>query len=385
MTQQSEYAGTAGAISIIEAPELDYLPARVKGTPPKIGLIGCGGITAEHLTAYRKAGYDVVAFTDRNPERAKGRRDEYFPDAILYETHAQLLADPNIGVVDIATHPIPRVNLIHAAMDAGKHVLSQKPFVVDLAIGKELADRADRCGIKIGINQNGRWSPHVSYMRQAISAGLIGRVTSVTTTVAWNHNWTKDTPFNRIPQLLLYDFAIHWFDMVNCYMIDRPAQQVYAAIRKLADQESRPPLGGSVLIEYPDALVSMHFDASTRHGPVDETLIVGTRGTLHSQGPDLSNQQLTLTTDAGRAKPDLQGAWFPDGFDGAMSELMVAIEQDRQPDHNPRHNMNSLAMAFAAMVSAEEGRPVSVGSITRMRDDWLRYAPSNDERPVATR
>ena len=373
MTKQSDYAGTAAETSRIKAPVLDYLPPRVKGEPPKIGLIGCGGITEQHLTAYRDAGYDVVGITDRNTDRAKARRDEFFPNAAVHETHAQLLADPRITVVDIATHPVPRVDLIRDAIKAGKHVLSQKPFVLDLEVGKELADLADQQGVKLAVNQNGRWASHVSYMRQAIDAGLIGKVTSITTTVAWNHNWTKDTSFNDIPQLLLYDFAIHWFDMVHCYMSGRKAQRVYAATRNLTGQESRPPLGATVIIEYPDALVTMHFDANTRQGPLDTTLIVGTQGALHSQGPDLSHQSLTLTTEKGLAIPTLEGSWFPGGFDGAMSELLVAIEQDRQPNHNARHNLDSLALAFAAMASTEDGQPIAVGSISKVREDWIRY------------
>ena len=376
MAEQSDYAGTAAEIQTIEAPQLDYLPPRMKGTPPKIGLIGCGGITEQHLIAYRDAGYDVVAMSDKKIERAQGRRDEFFPNAKVYEKYADLLADPRIVVVDIATHPAERAPLIRQAILAGKHVLSQKPFVVDLKLGKELADLADKQGVKLAVNQNGRWAPHVSYMRQAINAGLIGDVTSITTTVAWNHNWTKDTPFNNIPHLLLYDFAIHWFDMANCYMTGRKAQRIYAATRNLIGQEARPDLGGTITIEYPDALVSMHFDANTRHGPRDETLIVGTKGALHSQGPDLTNQTLTLTTEQGQAFPDLQGAWFSAGFDGTMSELLVAIEEDRQPSNNPRHNMDSLALAFAAMDSAQKGQPVTAGSVTQMHDDWLAYPES---------
>ena len=203
--------------------------------------------------------------------------------------------------------------------------------------------------------------------------GLIGEVTSITTTVAWNHNWTRDTPFNDIPQLLLYDFAIHWFDMIHCYMTGRTAERVYAATRNLAGQESRPPLGASINIEYPDALVSMHFDANTRQGPLDTTLIVGTRGSLYSHGPDLSHQTLTLTTEQGHATPDLEGSWFPGGFDGAMSELLVAIEHDRQPSNNARHNLDSLSLAMAAMASDEAGAPVTVGSVTQVRDHWLHY------------
>lgn len=373
MTQQDAYTGTASKTQAIEALVLDYKPPRVAGTPPKIGLVGCGGITEHHLAAYRGAGYDVTAMCDLQPGRAQERRDAYFPNAKLYATHQELMADPEVAVVDIATHPAERAALIRDALEAGKHVLSQKPFVVDLTVGRELADLADKRGVKLAVNQNGRWSPHVSYMRQAVTQGIIGQVTSIAMSVAWNHNWTKDTPFNNIPHLLLYDFAIHWFDMVNCYMTGRVARRIFAAARTLSGQEARPPLGASVVIEYDDALVTMHFDANTRFGPRDQTLIVGTLGSLRSEGPDLGTQTVTVTTETGTAQPALEGTWFPDGFDGSMSELLVAIEEDRPPCNNACHNLESLALAFAAMAGADAGQPVEVGQVTRMRDEWLTY------------
>ena len=57
-----------------------------------------------------------------------------------------------------------------AAIDAGKHILSQKPFVVDLDVGEELVAQAEARGVKLAVNQNGRWAPHFSYMRQAVAA-----------------------------------------------------------------------------------------------------------------------------------------------------------------------------------------------------------------------
>ncbi|MEO1235987.1 MAG: Gfo/Idh/MocA family oxidoreductase [Planctomycetota bacterium] len=371
--RDDKYAGNAAASETAAAPELDYRPPRVAGEPPKIGLIACGGITESHLSAYRDAGYQVVGMTDLIRERAEGRRDTFFPDATVYDDHHALLAEPSIKVVDIATHPKERAALIRDALKAGRHVLSQKPFVVDLAVGRELAELADERGVRLAVNQNGRWAPHVSYMRQAVAGGLIGDVTSISVNIALNHNWTHDTPFNDIPHLMIYDFAIHWFDMVNCYMTGRPARRVFATVRHLQGQVSRPPLGASVVIEFDDAIATLHFDGNARVGLCDRTVIVGTRGTLSSQGPDLSHQTVTLTTGQGQATPDLEGAWFPQGFDGSMSELLTAIEQDRTPSNHARHNLDSLAMAFAAMASTDSGQPVDVGSVTQMRDAWLSY------------
>ncbi|QQE12013.1 Gfo/Idh/MocA family oxidoreductase [Planctomycetota bacterium] len=371
MTENYTIEADAGAM--MKAPEIEYKPARDFDRKLKIGMIGCGGITKQHLSGYKKGGYEVVAFADLDNERACERRDEFYPKAKVYDTHKELLNDRDVEIVDIATHPDVRAALIKDAIEAKKHVLSQKPFVLDLKTGEELTELADDAGVCLAVNQNGRWAPHVSYMREAINVGLVGDVTSISMTVAWDHNWVKGTAFDEMPHLVLYDFAIHWFDMVNCYMGDREAKRVFANVCHCSGQDAKPPLGATVNIEYEDALVTMHFDANTRFGARDTTLIVGTKGSLRSDGVSLGEQELSITMEQGTAAVELEGSWFPDGFDGTISELMSAVDHGRVARHSARDNLKSLAMAFAAMASAEKGVAVDVGDATCIEPSWLKY------------
>ena len=333
---------------------------------PQIGLIGCGGITQSHLNAYQRARYRVVGFMDVDAERAEQRRNDYYPSATVYPTAAELLARREIDVVDIATHPAARVSLIQDAIRAGKHILSQKPFVTDLTVGRKLVAAAERRGVKLAVNQNGRWAPHVSYARQAITAGLLGDVTSVDLAIHWDHNWCAGTSFDQIRHLVLFDFAIHWFDMVNGYFAGQQATSVFAAVRATKKQRTKSPLLAQVLIEYPQAQASLTFRADTAYGPQDRTVIVGTQGTLVAQGPNLNEQSVRLYSARGIATPRLKGQWFDDGFDGTMSELLCAIEEQREPSNSARDNLKSLELCFAALASAESGRPVKPGAATRI-------------------
>lgn len=357
-----------------DAPTLAYRPPRPRRYRPRIGLIGAGGITKQHLAAYRQAGYDVVAITDLDAARAEDRRKEFYPAAQVMDSAAALLARPDIDVVDLAPHPAERAPLLMDAIAAGKHVLSQKPFVLDLDFGERVVDTAHRQRVRLAVNQNGRWAPHVCWMRRAIEAGLIGDVVSVDAAIHWNHNWVKGKPFDRIPHLVLYDFAIHWFDMVHCYLRPAAARTVTATTGTSRTQEARPPLLAQVNITFDHAQASLQFRADTRFGSCDRTVIVGSRGTLVSTGPNLNDQTVTLTTAAGQVTPPLQGAWFPDGFDGAMSELLCAIEDDRDPDNSGADNLHPLAMCFAAIASAEHGGQVTpVGQTRRIEPQWLLY------------
>ena len=95
---------------------LPYRPRDPKRYRPGIGLIGCGGITKWHLTAYKAAGYRVLAMCDIAIERARERRDEFYPDALATDNVDELLARDDIEVVDITTHPPERPPIVEAAL-----------------------------------------------------------------------------------------------------------------------------------------------------------------------------------------------------------------------------------------------------------------------------
>ena len=350
----------------VKAPDLPYEPQDPKRYHPRIGLIGCGGISEFHLRAYKRAGYDVAALCDRHADRAAARRREFFPAAQIHTDYRDLLRRDDIEVVDITTHPRERVAQIEQALIAGKHVLSQKPFVLDLSKGERLAELADRKGVKLAVNQNGRWAPHFSYLRQAIGRGLIGDVLSVHLAVHWNHDWVAGTKFDAIRHLILYDFGIHWFDIVTAFMGGRRANRVQASVARAKGQSARPPLLGQVIIEYDDAQVSIVFDGFTQFAPKDSTYVLGSAGSITSTGPDLDHQKVTLHTRRGFSRPRLPGSWFPGGFHGAMGELLWAIEQKREPSNGARANLESLALCFAATRAADTGRAQKPGSVKKL-------------------
>lgn len=348
-------------------PSIEYLPRDPQTYRPAIGLIGCGGITKDHLTAYRSAGYNVVALCDIDAERADLRRREYFPEATVFQDYRDLLNVAEIEVVDIATHPPSRPPIIQAALEAKKHVLSQKPFVLDLDMGEQLVSVAEQNGVKLAVNQNGRWAPHFSYLRGAVDAGYLGAVSTAHLSVHWDHTWVTGTEFENVRHLILYDYAIHWFDMIECLFADRDAKSVYATAVHSQSQTMMPPLLAQAMVQFDDAQASLAFDADTKFGSQDRTYVTGSAGTFYSVGPGNKVQTVTLSLgDDYSIQPHLKGSWFPDGFHGTMGELLCSIEEDRTPSIDARRNLRSLALCFAAVASAERGEPVIPGSIRRL-------------------
>jgi predicted dehydrogenase len=364
---EEAHALTAKAVAEVAPPVVDYLPPMPARRDQPIALIGAGGISSAHLDAYRTAGFNVKVIASRTLAHAVARRDAFFPEAEATDDVAGTLARDDIAVADITTHPEERAGLIEAALRAGKHVLSQKPFVLDLAVGERLVDLAEARGVILAVNQQGRWAPHMSFMREAVRAGLIGEVQSVHIAMHWDHSWVAGTHHDTVDDLILYDFAIHWLDFLAS-MIGDGATSVYATRARAQGQAPKPPLLAQALVEFPGGQAALLFDGATKFGSRDRTIITGTAGTLESSGPDLGHQQVTFTNAAGFARPALQGTWFNDGFAGAMGALLRAVETGAPPLHSARENLTSLKLAFAAIAASHRGVPVAPGSVRSMAE-----------------
>ena len=366
-TQDNYGLARVAPVQEIPAPVLPYQPRNPQTYRPKIALVGCGGIAAQHLHAYKNAGFEVAALCSRDASRARAYQQKYFPAAQVTVDFASLLCREELEVFDLTAHPAERAALIEAALRAGKHVLSQKPFVLDLDVGARLCELAEQCGVRLAVNQNGRWAPHFSYLKQALAAGLIGTLQSVNFSLHWDHQWISGTRFEEIEPLILYDFGIHWFDLAASFFAGRAARSVFALQVKALEQPACVPMLAHALIEFEGGTASLNFNANVTHGQEDRTVLAGTAGTLVSEGPSLSEQSVTLHTATGRARPALTGTWFVEGFHGAMAELLCAVEEGRSPQNNARENLRSLALCFAAVASAQTGRPCQPGEVRSIR------------------
>ncbi|GAM55114.1 putative oxidoreductase [Vibrio ishigakensis] len=298
---------------IAKALQLAYKPTLTQGFEPRIALIGCGEISGAHLQAYQKAGYQVVALCDIDQQAMEKRQQEFFPEAKLYSDYEVLLEEASVDIVDITTHPDIRVKMIEKAIVAGKHILSQKPYVLNLEDGLRLAELAEAKGVKLAINQNARWAPHFSYLKEAVRQGLVGEVQDVQLCVNWDHNMIASMPFNEMKYAILYDFGIHWFDMLAGFMHPKKAVDVMATAAVGVGQTAKPPLLNNTIVRYENAQASIVLSANTMYGQNDRTVIIGTQGTLVSEGPNLNQQTITLHTKEGRISPVLEEHGLPMG------------------------------------------------------------------------
>lgn len=349
-------------------PKLDYLPRGPRYPKRhKLGLIGCGGISLYHLTAAKHWGVDVVAMADVDPAAARARRDKFFPKAEIYTDHRELLARNDITVVEIATHTAVRQGQIEDALKAGKHTLSQKPFTFDLGQGRRLIKLAQKHGVQLGINQNGRWAPQFAGLLAAVKSGLLGDIHTLDMIMEWDHTWTRGSKFAELHHLILSDFAIHWFDITACVFAGRTPLSVFANAVKAPNQDMTPPLLAHAAVNYGDGLATLGFSAYQSFAPHEYLCCVGSKGTLRGSGDLCGITELALTTGKGTVKIPLKGKWFPDGFLGTLGEFLRAIEEDREATINAANNLTSLELCFAALASADTGQPKVPGKILKGR------------------
>lgn len=340
---------------------IDYKPSLPSHYMPAIGIIGVGNIVRnEHLKAYKKYGIKVHGVYDVLPTSIQQAQAMY-DVGIAYPTLEALLNDPAIEVVDVATHPAERPFIIQQALEAGKHVLSQKPFALDIATAQNLIDLAAAKNLKLAVNQNGRWAPPWRIATRLVEAGVTGEVISVTHLFDVHFGWVADTIFDAVKHWLFYDYAVHWFDITRCWMGDTPLEAVRAREYRAPNQGEKgiATWAGWAEFEYANGanamLRSIGGSRSAKSGHL--FWVHGTRGTVH--GSVIPNDAVTLEVGDTIINYRPEGAWFPDGFAGTMGELLTAIAENREPSNSAAHNLLSLQMTLAACQSAEQdGLPV---------------------------
>ncbi len=346
--------------------QLPYQPSFPPDYHPGIGIIGCGNIVrSAHLPAYQKHGLKIVGVYDPLPAATQGLEDQ-FGIRQVYASLDDLLADPEIQIVDIATFPEQRIPIMRRALQAGKHILAQKPLALDMPQARAIVAEAEQSGLKVAVNQNGRWAPPWRIATLLIQNGAIGAVVSITHLFDTNFGWVPGTRFDVIPHWLIYDYSIHWYDITQCWLEGKSIQTVRAQDYKTPDQPAASQAAWGMWTEVQCAdganamLRCVGGSRSQQNGHY--FWVHGTQGTL--RGCVLPERFVEMDREGELTRFDFSETWFPDGFAGAMGELCWSIAGDRTPYNSARHHLRSLALTLAACQSADQhGEPVNFDEV----------------------
>lgn len=326
-----------------------------------IGLIGCGAIGQVQLLAYQQKGWQVSVICNRSLDKAIKARDTYFPDAVVTTDYQDVLTNPEVDLVDITLHLENRVDIVKQAILAKKPVLSQKPFACSIEQGQMLDTLAKKHNVPLAVNQNGRWAPHFKALLDLVNAGYIGDISSADFNAFFPHDENlKGHLLADDPNLLLFDFSIHWFDIIAQLFKTNPAQQVYASVQHSQHQLISSPTLASVMIQFANAQASINMRASAKFEDQGSFHVTGSRGYIQYHGHSLGGDKITLVNEQGRCDIKIQPDWFPNALADAMADFLVAIEQNKTPSANPTSVLNGLNLCFSAMQSSQQNQPVAI-------------------------
>jgi predicted dehydrogenase len=141
----------------------------------RVGVLGAGAwARSAHLPGYRRdSRCTVVAIADVELDRARQAAHEFdIPDA--YANAGELLRRDDIDVIDVCTPSHTHFELAWSALEAGKHVLCEKPVAYDFRDTRRARDLARRKGLKTKVGLTFRYSPAMRYMRELVADGFIG-------------------------------------------------------------------------------------------------------------------------------------------------------------------------------------------------------------------
>ncbi|MBC2932954.1 Gfo/Idh/MocA family protein [Nocardioides sp. zg-1228] len=349
----------------MSAPAVGETGPRFPADRGGVAILGCGTIAqSAHLPAYEQYGVGVAGVWSRSPGTTRTVRERFPFVGRVYDTADDLLADPAVRFVDIATGPEGRLEWIAAAIAAGKHVLAQKPLTLsgdDLRALPGLLAAADAAGVRVAVNHNGRWAPPWRAATLLLRAGAVGDLVGVTHLHDKPLPPLAGTPFDDVPHMLLTDYLLHWVDITRTWLRDGGAGEVvsvqavdsrvpgqpadalnpWSATLSLAAQS-----GASAVVRIAGNAVSAE--------PGCPFWVHGTTGTLRGSVL-LDSDRLEHDDGSSRRPIPLQGAWFVDGFAAAMGELMCAVAEGRQPENSAADASRSVALVLAARESAERG------------------------------
>lgn len=328
-----------------------------------IGIVGTGTIVQiAHLPSYRKFGYKVVGLCDTAEQTARSVAEKF--DVPYWTTNVdELLARPDVDVIDLAVHAHARLPLVKKIAAAGKHILSQKPFAMNLPDAEKMVEICERAGVTIMVNQQARWAPAHRALKVLVDKGVLGHVSSVVHV----HRSFQDIPgswYVGLKDFNLMDHGIHYIDLTR-YFTGKTPQRVKATTVNVPGQVAVSPMMYSILCEYApeDALMStLHFNNIVESPRTHEYTwyLDGTKGSAVA-----THERVTIAL---RDTPDdihvikLQGTWFYEAFGASMGELLTALAEGRAPLTAARDNLETIRLANAALISANTGSAVDLRS-----------------------
>ena len=207
-------------------------------------IVGTGFMGRTHLEGLRRLGIEVVGIRGSSAEKSR-RIAEEWGLAKGYADYPELLADNDVDVVHITTPNHLHYEQARAALEAGKHVLCEKPLAMTSAETADLVGLAEETGLVAGVNYNLRFYPLNLEARDIVERGDLGEVYSVQGSYVqdWlfyrtDYNWrVLADKGGRLRAIA--DIGTHWLDLVQT-ITGLTVEAVFADLHTVHPTRERP-------------------------------------------------------------------------------------------------------------------------------------------------
>ncbi len=211
---------------------------------PGIAVVGAGFIGPLHVEALRRLGLPVVGILASSPEKGRAAA-EALALPHFFSSFEEILADPLVDAVHLATPNRFHFDQCRRALAAGKHVVCEKPLAMNLTETGELAELARRTPRVTAVNYNIRFYPLCAEARQRIADGRLGEIYQITG--SYEQDWllhATDFNWRVLPEeggalRAVADIGTHWLDLVT-WITGLAVEKVCADLRTFLPMRQRP-------------------------------------------------------------------------------------------------------------------------------------------------
>ena len=351
-------AGMSLAEAFANLPQSWPLPS----APRPIVVIGAGSIVRDaHLPAYVRLGFSVAGVFDVNPEAAQARASE--AGTIAFASFDDAIATSGV-VFDVAVPPGEVAGIV-ARLPEGAPVLIQKPLGRDLAEAREIVRICAARNLAAAVNFQLRFAPNMLALHGALSRGILGEIADLEVRLNLRTPWDYWPFVKGLPRLEVTNHSIHYIDLIR-QLIGEPLG-VYARGVRHPELEGYPDVRTSIILDYGDVIrCSLTMNHTHDFGPRFATSQLKVEGT---QGAAIAKMGVNL--DYPRGEPDellvaprggdwapvpLRGSWFPEAFDGPMSNLQRVIAGEDAALVSPVDDaLRTMAVVEACYESSAHG------------------------------
>ena len=340
-----------------------------------IGIIGCGKIAqVRHIPEYAEhKDAKLLGFYDINQERAAALAKQYGGTA--YATVEELLANPEIDAVSVCAANFAHAELTIAALNAGKHVLCEKPMAITLGECEAMVEAAKANGKYLMIGHNQRLAKAHAMARKLIVDGLIGDIVTFRTTFGHGgpETWSVDPGLNtwffdktRAAMGAMADLGIHKTDLIQ-FLTGQQVIRTTARVTTLDKKDANCNLisvddNAICIYEMSGGAFGTMTASWTYYGAEDNsTVLYGTKGIMRIYDDPAISIKVILA-DGGKISYDVEAIQTNDNQtkSGVIDLWMESLVENKAPEISGESALAAMRAVFASIQSSETGKAVEI-------------------------